>query len=334
MRHLAIAILMSSLVACSRAPSDRSEGMYPDDCSDGADNDSDGVFDCDDPGCFGAPVCSGPRVDGGNADANSDGGVSMTLTYLISSLSIPVASGGVAAGYDLDGIDSGAGSTAPDADCQEFAADYRSLRDPGLVGVDNAYQSLVPTIESIMDPADCPGGVTTGCVDALLQEGINGGNNLLLIEVSGLESFDDDPSVEVTVFEGTGVPTLSGGSPAPDQTFGTGTMLARATGEIGGGRLRVVLPRLPFSGFLAAGLQRVELRADVSATGLSNGQYGGSLSVDEIVADAERESPGIGPTVRSIMEPIADIDPGVDPTICRSLSMGATFNAVPASRAP
>ena len=33
------------------------EGDEPGECDDGADNDQDGLFDCDDPNCFGAPVC-------------------------------------------------------------------------------------------------------------------------------------------------------------------------------------------------------------------------------------------------------------------------------------
>ena len=33
------------------------EGMEPGECSDGADNDADGDFDCNDVDCFGAPDC-------------------------------------------------------------------------------------------------------------------------------------------------------------------------------------------------------------------------------------------------------------------------------------
>jgi hypothetical protein len=35
------------------------EGQEPRDCTDGADNDLDGAFDCDDDGCAGAPACAG-----------------------------------------------------------------------------------------------------------------------------------------------------------------------------------------------------------------------------------------------------------------------------------
>ena len=55
------------LVACSGAPSDTAErpeieGDEPGECSDGADNDGDGQFDCLDSDCAGAAVCC-PDVD-------------------------------------------------------------------------------------------------------------------------------------------------------------------------------------------------------------------------------------------------------------------------------
>ena len=37
-------------------PLDRIEGTEEGDCSDGADNDADTLFDCDDDGCAGAPA--------------------------------------------------------------------------------------------------------------------------------------------------------------------------------------------------------------------------------------------------------------------------------------
>jgi formylglycine-generating enzyme required for sulfatase activity len=43
------------------------EGDDPGECDDGADNDSDGLFDCTDEDCAGAPVCGG-----GDADSDTD----------------------------------------------------------------------------------------------------------------------------------------------------------------------------------------------------------------------------------------------------------------------
>ena len=57
--------LLLLLVLLSGCPQ---EGTQPGDCSDGADNDSDGVFDCQDDGCAGSPECQSsdePYIVGG-----------------------------------------------------------------------------------------------------------------------------------------------------------------------------------------------------------------------------------------------------------------------------
>lgn len=45
------------------------EGDDPGECADGADNDSDGHFDCDDQDCSGAPDCPRPDAPGCACDA-------------------------------------------------------------------------------------------------------------------------------------------------------------------------------------------------------------------------------------------------------------------------
>jgi cyclophilin family peptidyl-prolyl cis-trans isomerase len=71
MRTLSACFLLSlSLVAgCG---SDAKEGINPTECSDDADNDGDGAFDCDDSDCFGAPACADSMGDTstGPMDAN------------------------------------------------------------------------------------------------------------------------------------------------------------------------------------------------------------------------------------------------------------------------
>ncbi|MBI5490779.1 MAG: DUF1566 domain-containing protein [Deltaproteobacteria bacterium] len=47
------------------------EGDEPGECSDDADNDRDGLFDCADPGCAGAPYCRGGADADGEAEADA-----------------------------------------------------------------------------------------------------------------------------------------------------------------------------------------------------------------------------------------------------------------------
>ncbi|RZO60005.1 MAG: hypothetical protein EVA89_13870, partial [Sandaracinaceae bacterium] len=56
----------------------RQEGTIAGDCTDGADNDGDGAFDCDDSGCTRAPSCQGrdAGIDpGGDAQVARDADV-------------------------------------------------------------------------------------------------------------------------------------------------------------------------------------------------------------------------------------------------------------------
>jgi len=70
---LGLALVMA-LAGCPEAL--RVEGTEPGDCTDGADNDADGLFDCDDATCSGSPDCRGSG-DGGSGDGgSSDGGLS------------------------------------------------------------------------------------------------------------------------------------------------------------------------------------------------------------------------------------------------------------------
>ena len=39
------------------------EGNEPGECTDGADNDADGLYDCADPNCAGAPICQGDPTE-------------------------------------------------------------------------------------------------------------------------------------------------------------------------------------------------------------------------------------------------------------------------------
>ncbi len=57
--------LTALILACTTP-----EGQTGGDCSDGADNDDDGLFDCLDDGCFGSPDCLGAGE--GDADADTD----------------------------------------------------------------------------------------------------------------------------------------------------------------------------------------------------------------------------------------------------------------------
>jgi len=66
-----MAILLVLLLCCQDEGDVEIEGDDAGECSDGADNDLDGLFDCDDSGCEGSPDCAGDD-DTGDDDAGDD----------------------------------------------------------------------------------------------------------------------------------------------------------------------------------------------------------------------------------------------------------------------
>lgn len=63
MRTLSSSLALLVLVGCGGGKDDAAEGTAAGDCSDAADNDADGLFDCDDDGCAGSPDCEGSDVN-------------------------------------------------------------------------------------------------------------------------------------------------------------------------------------------------------------------------------------------------------------------------------
>ncbi len=276
-------------------------------------------------------------------DGDSEAPSPPTYVYVVSSLSLPVATPDPdgpagpmrrrAAGFDIDGLDSGDGSMEPGATCEELHQDFAALTDNDHFGVDNAFQGLVGTIEGLLEAADCPGMTTEGCLDAFLQQQISEGSLLLLIEVSGVDDFLFEPSVMVQLHVGAtadGMPpaTESDGTVSPGQAFVSTMVLGPAVdAEIFFGRLAVRAGVLPL--FVDLGdfeldlvIARAQVRFDISGTSLTRGAIGGVVTVDSMVP------PGGD---RSVLESIADVNPGIDPTICEEISLGLLFRGTSAT---
>ena len=62
-------LLLAALLACARSSGEKGDDAAPyeggaaGDCTDRADNDRDGYFDCEDNGCWGSPDCEGSDAD-------------------------------------------------------------------------------------------------------------------------------------------------------------------------------------------------------------------------------------------------------------------------------
>jgi hypothetical protein len=267
-------------------------------------------------------------IEGGAGDgAIADAGVVPTPgaeMFVISSLSLPEPSAGMAPGADLDGLDSGGGSDDPLATCESFNPDF--VAPDGTRGVDDAMGQLVPSVRGLV-----PG--TSGGIDAALADAIRSGTLLLGVQVSG-------STVSLFTLEApTPMEVDAEGKPAPDQRFAIGTPLATGRATVAGTRMRVQLGTIeipPEDGLglvLGSGrLDRTELRFTRGTDGLRDGELGASAEVEALVDAWVALVPGIGPAARELLTSIADLDPRPDqPIVCQSVSLGMIFEAVPAT---
>jgi hypothetical protein len=286
----------------------------------------------------GALTAAGLAVGCGGPGDNS--GPPETQRYIVSSLTLPEPVRTTAVGFNLDEkVSTGVGTA-----CDDMTPDYESANDPPETGVDNAFSALVPQLPRLFD-RDCGTTPPTECLRQAFGEQILDGSLLLMIEVTGINSYNNDDDVTFQFYRASlpgcvdtdpasCAPMVAGGSVAPGQMFDGELLGASVQGEIVGGRLRVRTPSLTIpitSGDMMLNLvfHNAELRANITADSLTNAVIGASLQVAEVVAAVEAFDPSLGGAVESLLGGIADLEPmAADPTTCAEVSAGLQIEAV------
>ncbi|MEZ4340045.1 MAG: hypothetical protein R3B82_25775 [Sandaracinaceae bacterium] len=282
------------------------------------------------PDASGGPDAGRPLDAGPGARTCEAPAMATQYTLLVAHRTVPLAEGDEAIGFDLDAFDSGPGSSASGAVCEQARADFVSPWD-GVSGVDNQAQSLVATLDSI-SPITLQEGLDASIAD---------GTWLTVVQVTDVDDPRDDPSVVVRLIDlpdGTILELADDGRPTPFQSVG-GTIVATSPGRIVDGRVEATFGRValgaPMGLLVPDPLDDVRLRFDLCAAGMERGVLAGSVSIEKLVSEFETAQPGTGPTARSILEGVADIDPRLDrPTVCERLSFALAIEAVWADLEP
>ncbi len=250
--------------------------------------------------------------------------IPVTRTYVLSTMDVAVDDTVTPArshGFDLDGLVDG--DTA--FPCTH-AIDL--VRRTGESGIDNQFGSLVlPVLDSMV----------AGGIDESIRLAIQDTTVAVVIEVSGIDSFSDDPSVRVRVLlaapPGGALVEADGAGLASGQVLDETMDLGSTSGRIANDRLESALAALPFrlqvmGTTLEYALHDARLSADVSSGGsLRDGELGGAILVADLVNCAFLECPTV-----EVIETLAAPDLGPDATgaHCSGISMGAGFEAVTA----
>jgi len=277
-------------------------------------------------------------VDGAVVD--EDSGMAETRVFVINSLDVgqadPMGDPNVVPGFDLDSHNTT--SMSDPMGCG--FPDFTSGPPDNIDGVDN---QLGPILAGVASTVDIPGAI---------RDNINAGTVLILVEVTGINSFMNDTSIRMNLYRGllrpgVTMPMLGGdGLLAPGQTFDIdersfmsdrSTPLVSAPGRIVNGRLQAgpadfMLNIDVMSMPVMLNIRDSQTRFNITASsGISTGVLGGALRVTEVVDAVRVFAPDLEMTIRTILSGQADLEPDMT-GVCQAVSVGLVFDGVPAVR--
>lgn len=148
------------------------EGTQPGACSDGADNDADGLFDCDDPSCAGAPDCAttAPGTTPTTSDTSDTGKTGTTPTGTTPTGTTPTGTTGTTGTGGTP-----TGTTVPTYDVCSAGAPYTTIQD----AIDDAVDGdTIEVCAGTYDP------ITLSGVDVTLV-GVDGAGVTTIRSLSG-----------------------------------------------------------------------------------------------------------------------------------------------------
>lgn len=282
---------------------------------------------------FDAPADANDLVDTG-LDAPADAPVIdyTQRLYVVTSLSSPTLSGDIVWGLNLDSRVSDATDATT---CHK--ADNVSPAPDNEAGVDNQLGPIITAQEGLLG------------LNAATVRSIAAGQLLLLIQVTGIDDYTDDPNVNVGLLAGR----LPLGVWAPETDPSTGMLAADQTFDIDDRSYEDdgVTPIASFDAYIEDGrvhasnsdfdlalplgvtlaVKEGQSRFNISPTALDTGVLAGSIDVDDTVTAV---STAIGATyeglVRLLLQGSADMDK-VGLT-CQSISLGVIFSATTAEK--
>ena len=199
--------------------------------------------------------------------------------------------------------------------------------DPeGASGVDNQMAMAWGLVADLVGEA----------IEALLQDGINEGRMLVMMELGGVDDLVNDDDVSITIYRSTDVPIVNvAGYLVPDQTYRTDPTFplvhfegaSIVDGHVKAGPIDLAFPIQAFNADFLVHLEGGYVEFDIDEQGRFKGHLGGAMDVHHVMqnmlqTNASQEAELIYP----IVEDLADLNRGPDG--CTHLSSGLRFEGV------
>lgn len=246
-----------------------------------------------------------------------------TEIMVIQQLTFARETEGTSVGFDLDGdVSAGGGATGCGVE--------DAVSPDGTPGIDNSFARLLPALE-----------LTEGAaLEAIVQEAINSGGLLVMVQLDDVEDRFDDECVSMSVMGGLGVPMVGAdGLILPSQTFDPDPDapvtrvddLVLSDGIVEGGPVDLNLPFTFLDADIVFEVQEGQLLAQYHDDGRITGMVGGGVAI-QALSDLAHNT-GIGEEVENLLDAVlgvsADLAPGPDGA-CEQISVTMEFEAIQA----
>jgi hypothetical protein len=243
------------------------------------------------------------------------------ITLVISTFNYARREDGIVWGFNLD-------EHITESDDEEGC--YKEdLIDPyGNEGVDNAFSGLIPALESTEAIA----------LESLIQASINSGELLLIIEINGIQDWQNDECVSVGIYRGRGIPlvgtegTLLDGQTferAYDLPYSTITNIEITDGKLDALPLSIELPVQVLDEFLELEMNDGGLHIELDSSGGAFGFFGGAIPIQILNNIVSLPDVNLPEAVITLLGAAADLFPDEGGT-CQSISMAFEYAAIPA----
>ncbi|UQA59652.1 hypothetical protein [Polyangium aurulentum] len=279
---------------------------------------------------FFALLSAGLALAGCSPDEATDAGAACatgeTRAAIVTALGFTrTTEAGQAPGFDLDNRVSDGSDIA--------SCGKKDFTDPdGRAGVDNQLAALVPEVEKLVGNA----------VDGLVQGAINDGQLVILMEMGGVDDFQNDSCVSLAVQVGEKRPPSLGtdGVIEAYQTFELDASAERSyvegarieNGVLETGPFGLAVPLALFDVSFTLHLHDARFRFSIDDEGMMQGHLGGGIVPQEIL---DGVSQGAGtedliPQIRVVLESSADLALDEETGKCQEVSSALQFEAAPA----
>ncbi|MFT4978696.1 MAG: hypothetical protein ACI8S6_004606 [Myxococcota bacterium] len=270
-------------------------------------------------------ACAPPdQIDSGGSDPGTCGPEGGRSFWAVSALEFAVIEGNVSDGFDLDGEQTDAGDSSGCGVGDATAPDGRE-------GIDNAFGRMLPALE----------GTEFVAAAGLIAASITSGELLLVAEVSGVESWENDDCVSAAFYRGFGAPMLTtSGEVLPDQTLELDPFfpaqyfpeVAIVDGSVEGRPLSADMPMQILDAELSFALRDGGIRLTIREDGTASGVLAGGIEVAYLLKLLAEQGTGIDDALEalivSLLPVMADLAPD-DQGECAQLSVTFLFEAVP-----